>query len=69
MLVAESMARYFIRTHQLETRLRLYPMPLPPTERRFLVQRRQAAVYDKLAPAIKKLHTDSEWRRAAAAYE
>ena len=68
-IVAESMARYFIRTHQLGATLRLYPMPGPGTERRFLVQRKQAAVYDKLAPALKHLRDDPAWMRAAAAYE
>jgi polar amino acid transport system substrate-binding protein len=68
-LVSQSMARYFIRTHKLGATLRVYPMPGPATERRFLVQRRQAAVYERLAPAVKKLHEDAQWRRAAAAYE
>lgn len=68
-LVSQSMARYFIRTHKLETTLRVYPMPGPNTERRFLVQRRQAAVYERLAPAVRKLRDDPEWRRAEAAYE
>jgi len=68
-IVAESMARYFIRTHKLDATLRVYPMPGPGTERRFLVQRRQQAVYEQLAPAIRKLHDDAAWRRTAAAYE
>jgi polar amino acid transport system substrate-binding protein len=68
-IVAESMARYFIRTHKLAATLRVYPMPAAGTERRFLVQRRQRAVYDQLAPAIRQLRDDPAWRRAAAAYE
>ena len=68
-IVAESMARYFMRTRQLGATLRIYPMPGPGTERRFLVQRSQAGVYEKLAPAIRQLHDDADWRRAAAAYE
>ncbi|MES2317684.1 MAG: transporter substrate-binding domain-containing protein [Pseudomonadota bacterium] len=68
-IVAESMARYFIRTHKLETTLRMYPMPGPISERRFLVQRKHAAVYRHLAPAIQKLAADPQWRRATAAYE
>ncbi len=68
-IVAESMARYFIRTRQLGATLRVYPMPGPGTERRFLVQRKQAGIYDRLAPAIKQLHADPAWRRTAAAYE
>jgi len=68
-LVAESMARYFIRTHKLEKALVVQAMPGPSSERRFLVQRRQADVYKRLAPAIEKLHADPEWRRAEAAYQ
>lgn len=68
-LVSESMARYFIRTHNLGTKLKVHAMPGPSTERRFLVQRKQAAIYKHLAPAIQKLRDDPEWRRAEAAYE
>ncbi len=68
-IVAESMARYFIRTHKLSARLRVYPMPGPDTERRFLVQRRDARVFDALAPAVLRLKQDPAWREATAAYE
>ncbi len=68
-IVAESMARYFIRTRQFDTKLKVFPMPGPGTERRFLVQRRHAGVYRRLAPAIKALREDGAWLRAAAAYE
>jgi polar amino acid transport system substrate-binding protein len=68
-LVSESMARYFIRAHKLGATLRVYPTPGPATERRFLVQHNQASVYAHLAPLIKKLHDDPQWRRAAAAYK
>lgn len=67
-IVAESMARYFIRTHQFDTRLHLVAMPGPATERRFLVQHRHAGIYRRLAPAVKKLGADPAWQRAAAAY-
>jgi polar amino acid transport system substrate-binding protein len=68
-IVAESMARYFIRMHKLGNKLRVYPMPGPGTERRFLVQRTQSQVFEHLAPAIKKLRDDPVWKRSAAAYE
>ncbi len=68
-IVAESMARYFMRTHALAARLRLYPMPGPATERRFLVQQRDVHLYEVLAPAVRALKDDPAWRRAAAAYE
>jgi polar amino acid transport system substrate-binding protein len=68
-IVAESMARYFMRTHNLKRRLRIFPMPGPATERRFLVQHRDARLFNVLAPAVRKLKDDSAWLRAAAAYE
>jgi len=68
-IVSESMARYFIRTHKLNTTLRVHPMPGQPTERRFLVQRRDAALYDRLAPVIRKLPDDPVWQRALQAYQ
>jgi len=67
-VVAESMARYFMRTHHLEQRLRLYPLPARPTERRFLVQHRDAAIHAQLAPAIRKLRDDPAWQQALQAY-
>jgi polar amino acid transport system substrate-binding protein len=63
------MARYFIRTHKLEQKLHLSPVPGQPTERRFLVQHRDAAVFALIAPAIGKLHDDPSWRRAVHGYQ
>jgi polar amino acid transport system substrate-binding protein len=68
-LVAESMARYFIRTHGLHARLQVYPMPGPGTERRFMFQRSQAALFDQVAPVVVRLKTDPVWQRIAAGYE
>lgn len=68
-LVAESMARYFIRSHNLHGKLRVHPMPGPGTERRFMFQRSQAALFETMAPAIARLKTDPVWQRIAAAYE
>lgn len=68
-LVAESMARYFVRRHHQGSKLRIYPMPGEPTERRFLVQQRDARLFEPLSAAVRKLQDDPAWRRAAAAYE
>lgn len=68
-LVAESMARYFIRTHGLQHKLRVHAMPGPGTERRFMFQRSQAAMFATMAPAIARLQTDPVWQRTADAYE
>lgn len=67
-IVAESMARYFIRTQNLGAKLRVHPMPGPGTERRFLVQHKHAGVYAQIAPAIKRLKSDPDWQRASRAY-
>ena len=68
-IVAESMARYFMRTHKLSDRLRIHPMPGAATERRFLVQQRDARLYEAIAPAVRSLKDDPAWQRTAAAYE
>lgn len=68
-IVAESMARYFIRTHKLGARLRVKPMPGPGTERRFLAPRSEAAAYRRIAPVIKTIRDDPGWKRIVAAYE
>ena len=67
-IVSESMARYFIRTHKLESRLRLHPMPGPATQRRFAVRLRDSALFRDLAPAIRKLRDDPAWQAALQAY-
>jgi polar amino acid transport system substrate-binding protein len=68
-IVAGSMARYFIRTHRLEHKLHLSPVPGQPTERRVLVQHRDAAIFALLAPAIHRLRDDASWQRAMHAYQ
>ena len=68
-IVAESMARYFMRTHKLNGRMQIVPLPGPVTERRFLVQHRDAALFEVLAPATRALKDNPAWRRATAAYE
>jgi polar amino acid transport system substrate-binding protein len=68
-IVSESMARYFVRTHKLDAKLRIHPMPGPATERRFVVQHRDRAIFDQLAPAIRTLRDDSAWRQSLQAYQ
>ena len=68
-LVGEAIARYYIKTHKLHHKLRLHALPGPASERRFMAQRGQQAVYEQLAPAIARLRTDPGWQRIAAAYE
>lgn len=68
-IVSESMARYFIRTHKLEHQLRISALPGQATERRFLVQHRDAAIHALLAPALRKLKDDPAWQHAMQAYQ
>ena len=67
-VVAESMARYYLRSQRVNTRVQLEVLPGPATERRFLVPHAQAAVFEQIAPVIKKLRDDPEWQRLAKAY-
>lgn len=68
-IVASSMVRYFIRSQKMGDRLHVVALPGAVTERRFLAPQRQRAVFDKVAPLIKKLRDDPAWRSTVAAYE
>jgi polar amino acid transport system substrate-binding protein len=67
--VAESVARYYLKTHALTDKFQLTDLPGQQTERRFLVPHTKAAVYDKLAPVIRKLKDDPVWQRSAGKYQ
>ena len=67
--VAESVARYYLKTHALTDKFQLTDLPGQQTERRFLVPHSKAAVYDKLAPVIRKLKDDPVWLRSAGTYQ
>lgn len=66
--LAESVLRYY-RKHHPADQFVVYPLPSRQTERRFLVPRGMAAVYDKIAPVLRKVKDDSEWQRAMLRYE
>lgn len=68
-IVAESMARYYVRNHHLGARLRIFVMPGQPTERRFLVQQRDARLFEGLNAQIRQLKDDTAWRKTVATYE
>ncbi len=67
-IVAESMARYFIRVHKLGDKLHVAVFP-PRSERRFVAPRRQRAVFDKITPIIRTLRDDPAWKEKTAQYE
>ena len=66
--VAESVLRYYRKQHPGDQFV-VYPLPSRQTERRFLVPRERAAVYDKIAPVLRKVKDDPEWRRLMLRYE
>lgn len=72
-LVAESVLNYYHKTHAArfprELPFASDVMPSRPTDRRFLVPHSKAAVYDKLAPAIRKLKDDPAWHKVLAQYQ
>ncbi|WP_092280337.1 MULTISPECIES: transporter substrate-binding domain-containing protein [unclassified Duganella] len=66
--LAESVLRYYRKHHQPDAFL-VYPLPSRQTERRFLVPRGMTAVYDKIAPVVRKAKDDPEWQHAMLRYE
>lgn len=67
--VSESVARYYLKSHNAENRFTLFNLPGRQTERRFLVPQGQAEVYERLAPVIRKLKDDPAWLRILSKYE
>lgn len=67
--VAESVARYYMKVHAVGDAFQLTALPSRQTERRFLVPHGKAAVYQQLAPVIRKLRDDPSWQRIMARYE
>jgi polar amino acid transport system substrate-binding protein len=66
--LAESVLRYYRKRHPADQFV-IYPLPSRQTERRFLVPHGRAAVYDKIAPVLRKVKDDSEWQRLMLRYE
>lgn len=67
-IVAESMARYFMRAHGMSARLHVATLASPPTERRMLAPRSHSAAFEKIAPVLGKLKDDPDWQRIVATY-
>ena len=57
-VVAESVLRYYTKTHRMIAGVIIESLPAQQTERRFLVPKSKKNVFDKLAPAIKRLNAD-----------
>lgn len=67
--MSESVARYYLKSHNAESRFLFFNLPGRQTERRFLVPHGQAEVYERLAPVIRKLKDDPAWQRILGKYE
>ncbi|WP_343730545.1 transporter substrate-binding domain-containing protein [Duganella sp.] len=66
--LAESVYRYYRKKHPSDN-FHVYVLPTRQTERRFLVPRNMAAIYDQLAPVLRKARDDPEWQRLMLRYE
>jgi polar amino acid transport system substrate-binding protein len=67
-IVAESVLRYYTKIHRMSGGLIIETMPGQQTERRFLIPKSKQQVFDKLAPAIRRLNADPNWRRIQSQY-
>lgn len=68
-IIAESVLRHYLKTRAVTLKLHISALPGQQTERRFLVPRTQLALYERLAPAIRKLQDDPAWQAIRARYE
>ena len=68
-IVAESMARYYLRARGLAGKVHLETMPGQPSERHFAALPAQRAVFEQIAPVIKRLRDDPQWQRQTARYD
>jgi polar amino acid transport system substrate-binding protein len=66
--IAESVFRYYKKRH-LADNFNVYPLPSRQTERRFLVPHRMEAVYDQIAPVLRKARDAPEWQRMMLRYQ
>jgi polar amino acid transport system substrate-binding protein len=67
-IVSASILRYYTKRHGISTGFIIDTLPGPQTERRFLIPKSKQGVFEKLAPAIKKVNADPAWRRIQAQY-
>src|SRR5262249_16153581 len=67
--VAESGARYYRKLHALADKFMLSDVAGRQVERRFLIPRGKEAVFDRLVPALRKLHDDPDWQQSLGKYQ
>ena len=67
-VLAESVYRYYRKKHPSDN-FQVHVLPTRQTERRFLVPRDMASIYDKIAPVLRKARDDLEWQRLMLRYE
>lgn len=67
--VSESVARYFMRLHDLGGSFTFIDLPGRATERRFLVPLGRNDLYTRLAPIVRRMRDDPDWQHMAAKYQ
>ncbi len=67
-VVTDSVFRYYMRRHRISGGVISEALPGRASERRILVPKSRRDVYDKLAPAIRKLADDPRWRAIQGRY-
>lgn len=67
-IVSESILRYYAKSHKINAGIIIETLPGQQIERRFLVPKSKQSVFEKLAPAIKKVNADPAWRRIQSQY-
>lgn len=67
-VITESVFRYYMHSHHAVHGVITEALPGAPTERRFLLPKSKRELYDKLEPALHKLHDDPQWQSIQAKY-
>ncbi|MTW04184.1 transporter substrate-binding domain-containing protein [Duganella ginsengisoli] len=67
-VVTDSVFRYYMRTHRFTGGVISEALPGTASDRRILVPKSQRGLYDKLAPAIRKLAEDPRWKMIQSRY-
>jgi polar amino acid transport system substrate-binding protein len=67
-VVSRTVISYYTKLRGLQGKFRFEPVPGQLTERRFLIPHAYRHVYERLAPAIRKLEGDRAWQQLAEKY-
>jgi polar amino acid transport system substrate-binding protein len=67
-VVTDSVFRYYMRAHRVTGGVISEALPGKPSERRILVPKSRRDLFDKLAPAIRRLGEDPRWKVIQSRY-